>query len=130
MDKKLKPLRSHKDKSYFIKIPNNPESAIFLKVLRQHFKGPKYRIRVFPNGYGGTLKESRAWRIYIQGIHHKTDSRGKLYYQHENLDIENIPALQEELFFLSKRTSEEELDAIYWIKKHYPEILMEYKMSI
>ena len=127
--KMLRPLKDYKNRSYFIKIPNTPESAVFLRVLRQHYKAPKYRVRVFTNGYGAgeTLRNTRAWRIYIHEVYRtETNIDGKWW---RNLDIREISSLREQVRELESKTSTGELEALAFIKKKYPEILMEYLLT-
>lgn len=123
-------MRDYKNKSYFIKLPNSEESKAFIKVLRMHFKRPKYRVRIQANRYKETLGESKAWRVYIQN-NSRFESEGSPYYDAgwwENLDLEDIPKLREWNRLLSKE-KEHELQVILFMKRKYPEVLMEYLMT-
>jgi len=118
-------MRDYKNGNYFIKLPNCEETKTFVKVLRQKFKSPNYRVRVFPNGYKETLSNTKGWRIYIQEITHKT--RSSIWY--ENLKVEEILPLRTEVTLLQERTTEGDLKALRFIRDKYPEILMEYLMT-
>jgi len=120
-------MRDNANKSYFIKLPNSEESKTFIKVLRKHFKSPHYRVRVQANRYKERLGDSLAWRVYIQ--YNKTWNLPLKAEWWGNLDIEEIPKLLDQVFLLQEKTKDGELGALAFIKKKYPEVLMEYLMT-